>query len=97
MEGRPGANIPRIDFAKLKSELVEKHGDSITDTDVLSSALYPKVFDDYQDFRKTYGPVDKLDSKTFFVGPDIAHENVVRILSAQNYPSIYYVKEVYLI
>lgn len=79
VEGRPGANIPRIDFAKLKSELVEKHGDSITDTDVLSSALYPKVFDDYQDFRKTYGPVDKLDSKTFFVGPDIAHENVVEI------------------
>lgn len=81
MEGRPGANLPRIDFATLKSELVEKHGDSITDTDVLSSAMYPKVFDDYQDFRTVYGPVDKLDTRTFFIGPEIAHENIVCILT----------------
>ena len=66
--------MPPIDLVKLKSELVEKHGEHIQDTDVISAALYPKVFDDYEEFRKNYGPVDKLDTKTFFVGPEIAHE-----------------------
>lgn len=75
VEGRPGASIPMVDFEKLRNELKEKHGtDNIKDTDVLSAALYPKVFDDFFKFRQEYGPVDKLDSKTFFVGPEIAHE-----------------------
>jgi pyruvate carboxylase len=75
VDGRPGASIPMVDFEKLKSELKEKHGtDNIKETDVLSAALYPKVFDDFFKFRQQYGPVDKLDSRTFFIGPDIAHE-----------------------
>jgi len=73
--------LPPIDLVKLKSELVEKHGEHIQDTDVISAALYPKVFDDYEEFRKNYGPVDKLDTKTFFVGPEIAHEINVRIFA----------------
>ena len=64
---------------KLKQELIEKHGDHITEQDVVSAALYPKVFDEFEDFRKSYGPVDKLDTRTFLVGPDIAHEINVRI------------------
>lgn len=79
VEGRPGANLPYVDFVKLKQELVERHGEPISDADLLSSALYPKVFDDYQDFRKVYGPVDKLGTRTFFMGPDIAQEINVEI------------------
>lgn len=63
-----------IDLTALKQDLVEKHGDYITDKDVISAALYPKVFDGFEEFRKDYGPVDKLDTKTFFVGPEVAHE-----------------------
>ena len=66
--------MPLLDFKKLKEELIEKHGDSISDVDVMSSALYPKVFDEYAEFRSTYGPVDKLDTRNFFIGPDIANE-----------------------
>jgi pyruvate carboxylase len=79
VEGRPGATLPHIDFVKLKSDLIEKHGDQIKDVDVMSSAMYPKVFDEYAEFVKKYGPVDKLDTRTFFAGPEIAHEINVEI------------------
>jgi pyruvate carboxylase len=81
VEGRPGASIPLVDFDKLRAELKDKHGsDNIKDTDVLSAALYPKAFDDFFKFRQLYGPVDKLDTRTFFIGPDIAHEMQVMLL-----------------
>lgn len=64
-----------MDFDKLKSSLIEKHGTTrISDTDVMSAALYPKVFDEFFHFRQEYGPVDKMDTRTFFAGPEIAHE-----------------------
>ena len=40
----------------------------------MSAALYPKVFEDFENFRSSYGPVSKLSTKTFLVGPDIARE-----------------------
>lgn len=79
VEGRPGATLPPVDFTKLKADLVEKHGDQIKETDVMSAALYPKVFDEYAEFVKKYGPVDKLDTRTFFAGPEIANEINVEI------------------
>ncbi len=68
-----------LDFQKLREELNAKHSESvISDQDVISAALYPKVFDDFKEFRSVYGPVDKLDTRTFFVGPDIAENITVR-------------------
>ena len=79
VDGRPGASMEPLDFAALKEDLVAKHGEYITEKDQLSAALYPKVFDDFQEFKRTYGPVDKLDTKTFLVGPDIAQEMRVSV------------------
>lgn len=74
ISGRPGASLPPVDFDELKTSLIEKHGEGINDKDIISSALYPKVFDEYAEFNKKYGPVDKLDTRTFFIGADIARE-----------------------
>ncbi|KAI0215761.1 Pyruvate carboxylase, mitochondrial [Lamellibrachia satsuma] len=79
MEGRPGASMPPLDFKALKADLQEQHGMRITDRDVLSSAMYPKVFDDFCEFEKQYGPVDKLDTRTYFIGPDIAQELTIAL------------------
>ncbi|KAG1239967.1 hypothetical protein G6F68_018121 [Rhizopus microsporus] len=54
LDGRPGASLPPLDMAKLKEELVEKYGSSIRDYDVISAALYPKVFDEYGDTVSLY-------------------------------------------
>jgi pyruvate carboxylase len=84
VEGRPGETLPPLDFTAKKEELIERHGPYINDKDVLSAALYPKVFDDYRDFRDKYGPVDKIDTPNFLVGPDIADEITVELEKGKN-------------
>nr|CAB3264684.1 pyruvate carboxylase, mitochondrial [Phallusia mammillata] len=73
IEGRPGASLEPLDCEQLKRDLIEEHG-SVTDEDVMSAAMYPKVTDDYLRFFKKYGPVDKLDTPNFLMGPRIADE-----------------------
>jgi len=75
--------MPLVDFTQLKTDLTEKLGVSdLTDKDIVSAAMYPKEFEDFYRFRQEYGPVDMLDTPTFFVGPDIAHEIQVQLFSA---------------
>ncbi|CAL1527525.1 unnamed protein product [Lymnaea stagnalis] len=84
IEGRPGASLPPVDFQEIKDNLEDKYGNWITEEDVMSAALYPKVTDEYLDFRNKYGPVDKLDTKTFLVGPKIASETEVFLEKGKN-------------
>lgn len=79
VDGRPGASMEPMDFNAVKNNLKEQHGSYITDYDVLSSAMYPEVTDDYLRFRNKYGPVDKLDTRIFFTGPKVAEEFEVEI------------------
>ena len=49
IEGRPGATMPPLNLVTLEGDLKEKHDQySITYRDVLSAALYPKVFDEFK-------------------------------------------------
>lgn len=43
IDGRPGANLPPVDLNKTKAELRSKFGKHITDADVSSYIMYPKV------------------------------------------------------
>jgi len=79
VSGRPGASMPDMDLAAYKAELQETFGEQINDKDMISSALYPKVFADFEERRQSFGPVDKLDTKTFLTGPEIAQELSVEI------------------
>ena len=74
IDGRPGESMPALDFDALQAELEEKHGTHIRDVDVVSAALYPKVFDDFMAFTKEFGPVDTIDTRLFLVGPKVAEE-----------------------
>ncbi|XP_076813420.1 pyruvate carboxylase, mitochondrial-like [Clavelina lepadiformis] len=73
-EGRPGEILEPLDFDKLKKELKEEHGSNVTEEDVMSAAMYPKVTSDFLRFYKDNGPVDKLDTPRFLCGPRIADE-----------------------
>ena len=71
IEGRPGATMAPLDFKKIKVELRSKFGKHITDADVTSYVMYPKVchlsrsinfqtkyfqvFEEYQGFIEKYG------------------------------------------
>merc|ERR1719412_1154684 len=79
IEGRPGESLAPFNFGDLRRKLKKKFGPRITETDVLSAALYPKVADDFFKFRELYGPVDKLSTRHFLVGPKIAESFEVTI------------------
>jgi pyruvate carboxylase len=78
IEGRPGASLPPLEFDKLKTELLETFPHA-TDRDVMSAALYPQVTKEFLAFKENYGPVDKLDTRIFLVGPKVGEEFEVTI------------------
>ena len=49
VQGRPGAGLPPVNLRQLENNLKEQHGkNSITYRDVMSAAMYPKVFVDFK-------------------------------------------------
>ncbi|XP_069015393.1 pyruvate carboxylase, mitochondrial [Embiotoca jacksoni] len=79
IEGRPGASLPPMDFKALEEGLQASYGDEITPEDVMSAAMYPKVFQEYKDFTANFGPVDCLSTRLFLDGPKIAEEFEVEL------------------
>uniref|UniRef100_A0A1I7YSD5 Pyruvate carboxylase, mitochondrial n=1 Tax=Steinernema glaseri TaxID=37863 RepID=A0A1I7YSD5_9BILA len=67
-EGRPGEGMKPVDLEKMRTDLEIKHNQDMTEEDAMSSAMFPAVFDSFVDFRKTYGPVDKMPTRSFLVG-----------------------------
>ncbi|CAH2324802.1 pyruvate carboxylase, mitochondrial isoform X2 [Pelobates cultripes] len=78
IEGRPGASLPPMDFIKLEEGLRSKY-DDITPEDIMSAAMYPKVFEEYKDFSTQFGPVECLNTRLFLEGPKIAEEFEVEL------------------
>jgi len=79
--GRPGCTLPPLDFNKVKSDLQERY-QKVSDYDVMSSALYPTVTDEFLTFKEKYGPVDKLDTRIFLTGPKVGENFEVSILNS---------------
>lgn len=73
MDKRPGLYLKAFDFDSARKRLKEKFG-NITDTDLASYAMYPKVFEDYRKFIDTYGDLSVLPTKYFLARPEIGEE-----------------------
>lgn len=65
---RPGELLEPVDFEQLRAELKDKQEDEVTDRDILSYALYPKVYEQYRQTNDRYGNISLLDTPTFFYG-----------------------------
>lgn len=75
IDDRPGKSLPPLDFDKIEEDLKKQFPEAdITEKDVMSAALYNKVTKDYLTFRSKFGPVEKLDTRIFFVGPKVGEE-----------------------
>jgi pyruvate carboxylase len=48
LDNRPGEKLKPLDFDALHKELEEKHQRKLRDVDVMSYAMFPKVFDDFE-------------------------------------------------
>ncbi|MBB5172216.1 pyruvate carboxylase [Texcoconibacillus texcoconensis] len=76
---RPGELLDPVDFNELEQTLFQKLKRQVTSHDLISYALYPDVFMDFQSFKEEYGNVSVLDTPTFFYGLRLGEEVEVEI------------------
>ena len=77
---RPGDLLDPINFDDVKKHLTEfKEEEEITDRDLVSWVMFPKVVEDFYKIRKEYGYITRLGSHVFFHGLAVGETNKVNI------------------
>jgi len=81
IEGRPGAQIPPVDWKKIGEEVHSFWPEAPDEDDrpFISYAMYPKVFEDYIRHRKEYGYIMRMGSHVFFNGMAVGEVNQINI------------------
>ncbi len=78
-DARPGASLEPLDFDGLRRDLRERFGPHIREVDVISAALYPRVFGEYREFRDRFSDVSVLPTRNFLAPLEIGEEISVEI------------------
>ncbi|MDO8606061.1 MAG: pyruvate carboxylase [Phaeospirillum sp.] len=65
---RPGAVLPPADFGVVRAEAEKKAGRKISEAELASYLMYPKVFTDYAVHHRHFGDVSMLPTDVFFYG-----------------------------
>ncbi|RDW57931.1 pyruvate carboxylase [Aspergillus mulundensis] len=73
LDKRPGLFLEPLDLVKIKNDIREKFG-AVTEYDIASYAMYPKVFEDYKKFVQKYGDLSVLPTRFFLAKPEIGEE-----------------------
>src|SRR5690606_34695960 len=76
---RPGDRIAPVDLDAARREAEKAAERQVSDTDLCSWLMYPKVFREYAAHRRTYGDVSRLPTQTFFYGMRERDEVAVEI------------------
>ena len=75
---RPGKLLPPVDFDQLEQE-VRKFRNDPERKDLISYAMYPKVYEDFCRHRKEYGYIPRMGSHVFFNGMALGETNKINI------------------
>jgi pyruvate carboxylase len=65
---RPGDRIPPVDLLQAHKDAEKVAGRQLGQRDLSSYLMYPKVFKEYWEHRRTYGEVSRLPTSVFFYG-----------------------------
>ena len=77
---RPGDLLEPINYDDVRTHLEEIKGKGkVTDRDLVSWVMFPKVVEDYYAKRKEYGYLTRLGSHVFFHGLAVGETNKVNI------------------
>ncbi|HMD75014.1 MAG TPA: pyruvate carboxylase subunit B, partial [Steroidobacteraceae bacterium] len=74
LEGRPGELMPPADLDAERATAESKAGRAISDFDLASYLMYPKVFLDYAADRAKFGDMASLPTSVFFFGMQSGQE-----------------------
>ena len=68
LQGRAADYLPEVDLEAKRKEAEHHVGRQISDADLASYLMYPKVFRDYAEHRRLYSDVSLLPTPAFFYG-----------------------------
>jgi pyruvate carboxylase len=76
---RPGSQLPPVDLEAERARIQQKLPRPVTDDDLASYLMYPRVWLDYANDRLQYGDVSILPTPVFFYGMEPGQEISVDI------------------
>ena len=79
MRDRPGASLPPADFEATRQTLGDKSGKIISDREVITHLLYPRVHADFITHQTKYSDTSVLPTPVFFYGMEPGEEVGVEI------------------
>ncbi|WP_338052637.1 pyruvate carboxylase [Rhodocyclus purpureus] len=79
LPGRAGADIPPVDLEATRAQLEKKIDRHVSDNDLASYLMYPKVFTDFAEHHRHNGDVSLLPTPLFFYGMKEREEITVEI------------------
>jgi len=68
LPGRAGDHLPAVDLAAARSEAEKAIDRPLTEADLASWLMYPKVYRDFAEHQASYGDVSVLPTPAFFYG-----------------------------
>ena len=68
LSDRPGAVMPSVHLESEKIRLENLFGQVITEQELASYLMYPKVFSDFMQHKQKYGTTSSIPSSAFFYG-----------------------------
>jgi pyruvate carboxylase len=80
---RPGETLPPVDFEAARNTLKDKIKRDPSKREVLSSVLYPKVFDDFMNHQSRYSDTSIFPTPVFFYGLNSGEEVSIDIESGK--------------
>ena len=76
---RPGARLAPADLEAERASIAATLERDITDRELASYLMYPKVFTDYARVAETYGPVEVLPTPVYFYGLAVEEEIAIEL------------------
>lgn len=76
---RPNAHLQPLNLPAAWEKFEAKYGKQYTQLDMLSALFYPKVFDEYHQFKTAFGEVYYVPSPVFFYGLKPNEETLIEL------------------
>lgn len=78
LDKRPGLELAPFDFDKIREDLSSRFN-KISEVDVASYNMFPKVYEDFRKIQEKYGDLSVLPTRNFLAPPKIGEEFTVTI------------------
>jgi pyruvate carboxylase len=79
LTGRPGASLPAVDFAAARRDLEGQTRRPVSNQELLSYLLYPRVFPEFAEHEHLHSDTSVLPTPVFFYGMEPGEEVPVEI------------------